>query len=206
VVRWLYRSGHRNALGAALAPAIGSLRGVAVDVGGGRDSPLAASWPAAATRVRLDISAEFTPDVLGDTTRLPFGDASVDAVVLSEVLEHVAEPAEALREIHRILRPGGRLVGSVPFLCQGVHADPGDYYRYTEQGLRHLLAPFAVVEVTPHGNAFGVAWRMIQVRLRFLTVLNPLLRQLGRRADPTNPEGYTFLATKAPGGAEAART
>jgi hypothetical protein len=93
----------------------------------------------------------------------------------------------------------------VPFLCQGVHPDPGDYYRYTEQGLRHLLAPFAEVDVTPHGNAFGVAWRMVQVRLRFLTVLNPLLRQLGRRADPTNPEGYTFVAVKASGGSEATR-
>jgi ubiquinone/menaquinone biosynthesis C-methylase UbiE len=46
----------------------------------------------------------------GDATALPYGDASVDAVVLTAVLGEIPDPGAALREIRRVLRPGGRLV------------------------------------------------------------------------------------------------
>lgn len=52
--------------------------------------------------------------VLGDIEEMPFADASFDAVVCTEVLEHVPDPVVALREIRRVLRPEGRLLGSVP--------------------------------------------------------------------------------------------
>lgn len=52
--------------------------------------------------------------VLGDVEAMPFPDGSFGAVVCTEVLEHVPDPAGALAEIHRVLRPGGMLIGSVP--------------------------------------------------------------------------------------------
>jgi SAM-dependent methyltransferase len=50
----------------------------------------------------------------GDAAALPIGDGAVDAVVMLDVLEHVAEPSAVLAEVHRVLRPGGVLVLSVP--------------------------------------------------------------------------------------------
>lgn len=52
--------------------------------------------------------------VCGDICRLPFADASFDKVLLSEVLEHLADDRRALRELYRILKPGGILAISVP--------------------------------------------------------------------------------------------
>ncbi|MHC9087012.1 class I SAM-dependent methyltransferase [Luteimonas sp. RIT-PG2_3] len=74
------------------------------------------------------------PDVFGDAGRLPFRDASIDTVLLLEVLEHLRHPAEALSEISRVLRPGGTLLLTLPFLYP-VHDAPHDYQRYTAFGL-----------------------------------------------------------------------
>lgn len=78
------------------------------------------------------------PDVFADAAALPIGDACVDAVVLLEVLEHLRRPREALREIARVLRPGGRLFLSMPFLYP-VHDAPHDFQRYTRYGLSREL-------------------------------------------------------------------
>lgn len=50
----------------------------------------------------------------GDALRLPFADASFDAVICSEVLEHIPDYRSALMEIARVLKPGGRFCASVP--------------------------------------------------------------------------------------------
>ncbi len=53
--------------------------------------------------------------VQGDIYRLPYGDGSFDAVVASEILEHLEEPRDAVREIARVIRPGGFVVLSTPY-------------------------------------------------------------------------------------------
>lgn len=115
LVRWMYKSGHREMLTRELEPTVAALRGVVLDVGGGRDSPLAGAWTDAARRVRIDVVLAERPIIQADACRLPVRSGSVDAVLISEVLEHVADPEAAFTEIHRVLRPGGELAGSVPF-------------------------------------------------------------------------------------------
>jgi SAM-dependent methyltransferase len=62
-----------------------------------------------------EIPAERVVGVLrGDATRLPFADASFDAVITSEVLEHIPDDSGALGELARILRPGGVFAATVP--------------------------------------------------------------------------------------------
>lgn len=74
------------------------------------------------------------PDIFANASRLPLPDASINTVLLLEVLEHLRHPAQALAEIARVLRPGGRLLLSVPFLYP-VHDAPHDYQRDTCHGL-----------------------------------------------------------------------
>jgi SAM-dependent methyltransferase len=65
-------------------------------------------------------------------------DASFDAVMCNQVLEHVVDPALTLSEIRRVLKPGGILLLSVPFIyCE--HGMPYDFRRFTAGGLEALL-------------------------------------------------------------------
>jgi SAM-dependent methyltransferase len=77
-------------------------------------------------------------DVFYDGETLPFPGENFDTVLCSQVLEHVFEPEAFLREIRRVLRPGGQLVLSVPFAWDE-HEQPRDYARYSSFGLRALL-------------------------------------------------------------------
>lgn len=77
-------------------------------------------------------------DVLYDGRSLPIEGGSVDSILCSQVLEHVFEPQSFLSELHRVLKPGGRLLLTVPFVWDE-HEQPYDYGRYTSFGLSDLL-------------------------------------------------------------------
>ncbi len=73
-----------------------------------------------------------------DITRLPYGDATFDLVICSEVLEHIPNHHQAMAEIIRVLKPGCQLVVSVPrkwpeticwTLSRGYRNDPGGHVR-----------------------------------------------------------------------------
>ena len=89
-------------------------------------------------------------DIVGSLEALPVAARSFDAVVSTQVLEHVAEPLLVLRELHRVLRPAGKLYLTVPFVGE-LHEEPHDFFRYTPHGLRHLLtsAGFQVNATNP---------------------------------------------------------
>jgi SAM-dependent methyltransferase len=73
-----------------------------------------------------------------DLTSIPVEEGRYDTVILTQVLEHVPEPKDVLRELCRVLKPGGRLWLSAPaFYAE--HEVPYDFYRYTQFGLQYLL-------------------------------------------------------------------
>jgi SAM-dependent methyltransferase len=80
-----------------------------------------------------------------------------DTVILSDVLEHIREPAGLLGEISRVLVDGGHLLMSIPFLY-GIHEAPHDYFRYTSYGITNLCdgAGLDIVELEPMGGALEV--------------------------------------------------
>jgi SAM-dependent methyltransferase len=94
-------------------------------------------------------------DVIATATRLPLEDATFDAALMTQVLEHIAEPQAALRELRRVLRPGGRLLLTAPLVWEE-HEAPHDFYRYTRFGLEHLAreAGFEQIAVTARTDSF----------------------------------------------------
>jgi SAM-dependent methyltransferase len=74
-----------------------------------------------------------------------------DFVILDQVLEHVANPAKAMQEVHRLLKKGGWLIVTTPFLVK-IHYVPKDYWRFTKDGLRQLLLNYSEVMVKSWGN------------------------------------------------------
>jgi SAM-dependent methyltransferase len=96
------------------------------------------------------------PDYVCDLAAIPVDDARFDHVVLTQVLEHLPEPATVLAELHRVLKPGGTLWLTAP-LFYAEHERPYDFFRYTQFGLRHLLdsAGFVVLEINWLEGYFG---------------------------------------------------
>jgi SAM-dependent methyltransferase len=96
-------------------------------------------------------------DIIAPLDRLPVADASFDAILCTEVLEHLDKPEESLRELCRVLKPDGRLFLSVPFFHHE-HQVPYDFFRYTSFGLKHLLqkAGFRTesIVIRPVGGVF----------------------------------------------------
>lgn len=88
--------------------------------------------------LRMDLYTEHEPDVNGDALAMPLAEGSIDASICISVLEHVHDPYQAVREWHRIMAPGGRVLAWIPFFF-GVHGYPGDVSRFTEEGCRQLF-------------------------------------------------------------------
>lgn len=144
----------RASLARVLPPAIQKhIRGVCLDAGAGRMAYRRLLAPRADEVVTLDWQPRPGLDIAGSVMELPLRDECLDSVLCSQVLEHVPDPAAALREFHRCLRPGGALVLSVPHLAY-LHNEPHDYFRYTKHGLRVLLerAGFDTVSIEPAGG------------------------------------------------------
>lgn len=79
-----------------------------------------------------------TADDLYDGGRFPYRDRAFDSILCNQVLEHVFNPNEFLREINRVLKPDGSLLLTMPFVWDE-HEQPYDYARYSSFGLRALL-------------------------------------------------------------------
>lgn len=97
----------------------------------------------------LDPVPDYNPDIIGDIHNLPFEDNSKEAILCLAVLEHVQNPIKAVEELHRVLKPGGRLLIYVPFLYY-YHAHEGyygDYWRFTHDTLKMFAKDFEVHEL-----------------------------------------------------------
>jgi SAM-dependent methyltransferase len=163
-----------------------------LDVGCGY-RPYADLLPRNTVYVGMDDDAERRPDLVGTCLAIPAEDASFDSAMCNHVIEHVPRPWDALREINRVLKPGGLLYLTVP-QTWGLHYEPHDFYRYTKYGLAYLLgeAGFEVVECEPMGGLFS----FLAVRLIDLAVVGavfPFVRWLGLRRGQYRLGALLFL-------------
>jgi SAM-dependent methyltransferase len=94
---------------------------------------------------------EHEEDTKGDILSLPFPDESFDGVVLSEVLEHCTDPKRAIGEVFRVLKPGGLVLVTSPYIWpeHGIAGEYRDYWRFTRHGWELLLGPFEHTVIVP---------------------------------------------------------
>lgn len=183
--------------------------GLLCDVGAGTEPALVrVLWRG--RRLAVDLAPDTGIDVVGDGHELPLRDKSVDVVLLMQVLEHIAAPARVLGECRRVLRPGGHLCLTAPQYWI-THGHPGDYYRYTRQGLVHLCeqADLRVVEAWAVGGAALVVFHALELnlpqklRLPFTALayaafdrLDARLFDHGDRPGARDALGWAVLATR----------
>jgi SAM-dependent methyltransferase len=102
-----------------------------------------------------------------DAHDLPFRDASLDAVIVQAVLEHVVDPPRAAGEIHRVLRGGGLVYADTPFMQQ-IHGREFDFTRFTRLGHRRLFRAFREIDSgITCGPGMALAWSAYYFALSF---------------------------------------
>ncbi len=130
----------------------------------------------------VDIYRAPGADLIGNICSMPVLDNSVDGVIARGVLEHVPVPGAVVAEMHRILKPGGRVYSSVPFM-QGYHPSPGDYQRYTMDGLQKLFADFHKLECgITRGSASSFIWISREFFSQALSFNNDTISHLSKIA------------------------
>ena len=158
------------------------------------------------------LDKEYDPGLtyVGDLAQLPVADDRFDLIIMTQVLEHLPEPLQVLRELRRVLKPGARIWASCPLFYEE-HEQPFDFYRYTQFGLAHLFeqAGYGEIEIewlegymATVSYELDVAARALPPRARPLRTLLRAGSELAarsdlrrKRADRGHPKNYTVVAS-----------
>lgn len=132
----------------------------------------------------LDVDNETTrmrgiADFFYDGFQFPFNSESFDSILCNQVLEHVFNPDQFLREISRVLRSKGKLLITVPFVWDE-HEQPYDYARYSSFGLRSLLekSGFKIIEQKKLGGNAALLFQLVNAYLFKVTQKWPRILKL----------------------------
>jgi SAM-dependent methyltransferase len=156
-------------------------------------------------------------DVISSAYEISLDDSYADCILCTEVLEHLEEPLVALKEAHRLLRPGGIALYTIPFSWP-VHEEPRDFYRYTEYGLRYLFekAGFKILEIRAldgilvklvqplcyamwnlrKGGMINPLWWLIPPLTYTLQLIAYRLNRIRSQYNSPNTDHYSVVATK----------
>jgi SAM-dependent methyltransferase len=129
---------------------------------GGRIQPYRALLPGA-RYIAIDLRRTPLVSVVASADQIPFPNDGFDLVFCTQVLEYVPDPGFVVSEMHRVLKPGGMLVLSVPSIFPR-DADE-DRWRFLPAGIRQLLSAFSKVEIVAEGGSVAGFFRTVNVGL-----------------------------------------
>jgi len=199
------------------ACALGIPAGLRLDIGGGGGQYRHILENGQGHVVGLDRFVGDQVDLIGDADHLPIRNGVAGVAALIEVLEHLVDPARAMAECYRVLQPGGVVIITTPQYWH-VHKHPGDYYRFTDDGLRMLCrrVGFEVVDCWSRGGPILILFHVIRVNLSerwrplFVVPFYWLAEQMDRLFYDPRPSGmhydalgWSMLARKPLNGKEA---
>jgi SAM-dependent methyltransferase len=108
--------------------------------------------------INVDFNKYDEVDIVADITDLPIEDAKIDFIINIAMLEHIDKSNTALREMFRILKPGGEVFCYIPFIVP-FHGAPQDFHRWTILGMEKLFSKFEIVEIgIGAGPTSGLLW------------------------------------------------
>lgn len=148
----------------------------------------------------LDLQLDGVVDVVATAECIPVRSDSLDLVLCTDTLQYVPDPAAALREMHRVLKPGGQLILST----RGQYPEHHDeLWRFLPDGLRVLARPFRDVEIEPEGHTGSGIMTTVNVLLHrnleetrlgrvAARTSTPLLNRLGLLLDRLAPQDSRF--------------
>ena len=116
--------------------------------------------------INLDIFPFKNVDIVADAASLPFKDASVDMLISESTIEHTPNAESAIREMRRVVKPGGFVYISIPFIMP-FHASPNDYSRLTHEGLKQKFYDFTPIKI---GALGGPASALVTFLMYFLAL------------------------------------
>ncbi len=101
-------------------------------------------------------------DDICDVLNLTYPTESFDTIISTQVMEHASNPYKMASEIYKVLKPGGKVIVTAPFLIP-FHSDPNDYFRFTADGLLEIFkqSGFTIIESGQYGGFFIVLSEMI---------------------------------------------
>lgn len=104
-----------------------------------------------------------------DLKAIPVENCRFDFIVFNQVMEHLPNPKTVLAELHRVLKPGGKMIYTGPFFYEE-HEQPYDFYRYTQFGLRELFSStgFVIDRLDWLEGYFGTAAYQCNCMSRYL--------------------------------------
>lgn len=110
----------------------------------------------------LNIDPNTRPDYCCGADCIPVEDNVFDIILLTEVLEHLENPLNSLEEVKRVLKEGGKIIVTIPFMYP-LHADPYDFQRWTSIKLRLELSKlgFKKIMIEPMGSTFAVIYDIV---------------------------------------------
>lgn len=116
-------------------------------------------------------------DYFYDGKKFPFNAETFDSIICNQVLEHVFEAEDFLKEIFRVLKPHGKLLITVPFVWDE-HEQPFDFARYSSFGLKHLLEKngFRVIAYKKSVNNISVIFQLLSDYFYKISLKNKFLK------------------------------
>lgn len=119
----------------------------------------------------LNIGCFPNVDVVADAHVLPYANSSVDSIYCEAVLEHLSDPAKAVEEMYRVLKPGGRVIAITPFL-QRFHGYPYHFQNFTLLG-HSLLFSRLGFNVVDRGTCVGPTYAIVSLVSAYCTQCLP---------------------------------
>jgi ubiquinone/menaquinone biosynthesis C-methylase UbiE len=155
-----------------------------------------------------------------DGKKIPFSDGHFDAILCTEVVEHVFEYQTLIDDAYRVLKPGGTAMFTIPWSAR-YHYIPYDYFRYTPSTIKEMFKHFTSVRIEPRGTdvtaiasklivlyfrnvfpqqkwryLFSPIWLIAMMPFVILAILFGQLSLLTKFGSDLDPIGYTIIAKK----------